>query len=386
MEAVFHEGLIVAKKEDIRMSVLKLLNRHNIVFGDYKWTEFDDPFLNNNVQSVSIVDTELKLKDRQVFLVKNVQLCLCVPELVVAEFHGLWESLIYDTEVKSNLLDYVTTTLLFSDKNVDSNLISWNRVVLLHGPPGTGKTSLCKALAQKLTIRLSYRYRYGQLIEINSHSLFSKWFSESGKLVTKMFQKIQELVDDRDALVFVLIDEVESLTAARSAFKAGTEPSDAIRVVNAVLTQIDQIKRYPNVVILTTSNITEKIDMAFVDRADIKQYIGPPSTAAIFRIYLSCLEELMKCQIIYPRQQLLTLRELEMIGFVENNVSRLSLVLKEISRKSEGLGGRVLRKLPFLAHALYIQSPSVTMTTFLQALSLAVDKQFEEKKNLADCV
>lgn len=73
----------MAKKEDIKMSVLKLLNRHNIVFGDYKWTEFDDVFLNNNVQSVSIVDTELKLKDRQVFLVKNVQLCLCAPEIVV---------------------------------------------------------------------------------------------------------------------------------------------------------------------------------------------------------------------------------------------------------------------------------------------------------------
>lgn len=65
------------------MSVLKLLNRHNIVFGDYKWTEFDDAFLSNNVQSVSIVDTELKLKDRQVFPVKNVQLCSCAPELIV---------------------------------------------------------------------------------------------------------------------------------------------------------------------------------------------------------------------------------------------------------------------------------------------------------------
>lgn len=37
--------------------------------------------------------------------------------------------------------------------------------------------------------------------------------------------------------------QVESLTAARNACRAGTEPSDAIRVVNAVLTQIDQIKR-----------------------------------------------------------------------------------------------------------------------------------------------
>jgi SpoVK/Ycf46/Vps4 family AAA+-type ATPase len=68
--------------------------------------------------------------------------------------------------------------MLFSDCKVNTNIISWNRVVLLHGPPGTGKTSLCKALAQKLAIRLNHCYTHGQLIEINSHSLFSKWFSE----------------------------------------------------------------------------------------------------------------------------------------------------------------------------------------------------------------
>lgn len=33
-------------------------------------------------------------------------------------------------------------------------------------------------------------------------------YSQSGKLVQKMFDKIQELIDDPDALVCVLIDEV----------------------------------------------------------------------------------------------------------------------------------------------------------------------------------
>ena len=48
---------------------------------------------------------------------------------------------------------------------------------------------------------------------------------------------------------------------------SGSEPSDAIRVVNALLTQLDQVKRYPNVLILTTSNVTGAIDLAFVDRS-----------------------------------------------------------------------------------------------------------------------
>ncbi|CAJ1062110.1 pachytene checkpoint protein 2 homolog [Xyrichtys novacula] len=397
-----------AKLTDVKMHVLALLNRHSMVFGNYRWTEFDEDFLQKNVETVALVDLEemvsqpLDLKSCSVSihiftLNEDAPSTLSLEDdeelsaanhwlLPAAEFHGIWESLVYESGVKTQLLDYVTTTIYFSDKNVDSNLISWNRVVLLHGPPGTGKTSLCKGLAQKLSIRLSSRYSYGQFVEINSHSLFSKWFSESGKLVTKMFQKIQQLIDDKDALVFVLIDEVESLTAARNACQAGTEPSDAIRVVNSVLTQLDQIKRHSNVVILTTSNVTEKIDLAFVDRADIKQYIGPPSEKGIYNIYLSCLEELMKCQIINPRQQLFTMYELETMGFRKSEVSELSLKLRNIALRSKGLSGRALRKLPFLAHAQFVKTPTVTLEKFLEAMDRAVDKQREEKANLVNGV
>lgn len=76
---------------------------------------------------------------------------------------------------------------------------------------------MCILLVLLLLLHMGSRCRYtcSQLVEVNAHSLFSKWFSESGKLVSKLFGAITELVEEPQSLVFVLIDEVESLTAAR---------------------------------------------------------------------------------------------------------------------------------------------------------------------------
>lgn len=134
-----------------------------------------------------------------------------------------------------------------------------HRLVLLHGPPGTGKTSLCRALAQKLAIRLSHRYSESRLIEVNATSLFSRFFSESSKLVTSLFEKIGELTDDEESYVCVLIDEIESLTTARKT-TIGSEPSDAMRVVNVLLTQLDRLRHKKNILVLTTSNLVEASD------------------------------------------------------------------------------------------------------------------------------
>ena len=49
---------------------------------------------------------------------------------------------------------------------------------------------------------------------------------------------------------------------------------------------------------LTTSNITGAIDLAFVDRADIKAYIGPPSAGARYEMLRGCVAELARVGIV----------------------------------------------------------------------------------------
>ena len=106
-------------------------------------------------------------------------------------------------------------------------------------------------------------------------------------------------VEETDELVFVLIDEVESLTSARKSAVSGSEPSDAIRAVNSLLTHLDSLKNHANVMVLCTSNLPEAVDVAFVDRADIKVRTIASFLAEISHKYLvtpkiSCFHYLKK--------------------------------------------------------------------------------------------
>ena len=209
-----------------------------------------------------------------------------VCELPSRQWEGLWDSLIFPDDTKSRLLDYIYATVLFSDANVDCK--SWlTAPVCVHNTicpqstsyPGIASYSCMAPLGQEklhfaelwrksspygyrtgscahpfrsllVSPLIVYSYPHSRLLEINSHSLFSRWFSESGKLVQKLFGSVMDLVEDEDTFVVVLIgtlfsytiaifvftncaditDEVESLTAARAGAMAGTEPTDALRV------------------------------------------------------------------------------------------------------------------------------------------------------------
>ncbi|CAK9299623.1 unnamed protein product [Gordionus sp. m RMFG-2023] len=132
--------------------------------------------------------------------------------------------------------------------------------------------------------------------------------------------------------------------------------------------------------ILTTSNLSDVLDIAFLDRTDLKIYIGVPSVDAIFHIYRTCMIELMKVGIIKPKLTLVDLKCLRIMHFQEQLSTTHSIRLYDISKISEGFSGRTLRKIPFLAHALYLKKNVCTMDEYLKALESTIWLKHKEEK------
>ncbi|OAX82914.1 hypothetical protein ACJ72_02739 [Emergomyces africanus] len=315
------------------------------------------------------------------------------------ELDGVWESLLFDELISSTLLRAVSRMLLFSSKKLNTWTINWNRLILLYGPPGTGKTSLCRGLAQKLSIRLGKQFPQSKMVEINAHSLGSKFFSESGKLVGRMFDNIENMLEEEpDTFVCVLIDEVETLTARREQSLHGNEPFDAMRAVNALLTALDRLRHRPNVVVFCTSNLISALDSAFLDRVDIKRFMPNPSSRIIYEIYKDCLENLSNCGLIqgstfdvirvepdnpdtalkyvsYPAETLVLPSHTEMVLWYQLFPESIPKRLADLAEASVGLSGRSLRRLPALSLVLHMESAKCSIEQAVEALARGVGEE-----------
>lgn len=217
------------------------------------------------------------------------------------DFEGLWESLHFDDRIKQRFYGYATVALKLaslSGKSVDDSymdILANNKLLLVHGPPGTGKTTICKALCHKLSIRREFSQELcpidaahkGIVVEISCAQIFSRWFGESSKNLASIFNDVENLlkVNQQDgSFVCLLIDEVEAIAFARSDLLNKNESTDGVRVVSTLLTQLDRLKKYNNLLVLATSNLIDSLDPAFVDRADGIFYIGNPSLNGVVKI------------------------------------------------------------------------------------------------------
>ncbi|KAL5365410.1 ATPase family associated with various cellular activities-domain-containing protein [Aspergillus floccosus] len=291
--------------------------------------------------------------------------------------------------------------LMLPNKELDG---LWESLILLWGPPGTGKTSLCRGLSQKLAIRLGKHYPKSKLIEINAPALASKFFGESSKMVAKAFETIEIILEEEDdTFVCVFVDEVETLAARRDRALSGNEPFDAVRAVNALLTGLDRLRCHPNVVTLCTSNIVTALDQAFLDRVDIKQYIPHLTNRAIYGIYKECLVELSRYGIIrgatFDVVQVDPTDPQTALHYVEQCAESLELPtfddmhlnyqtfphavprqLADVAAESVGLSGRTIRRLPALSLVLYSNSCGAPpVRDAIQALRMAITSERQAK-------
>ncbi|MGB0488883.1 MAG: CDC48 family AAA ATPase [Candidatus Poseidoniaceae archaeon] len=132
--------------------------------------------------------------------------------------------------------------------------------VLLHGPPGTGKTMIAKAVATETNAHFT---------SINGPEIISKYYGESEKQLREIFD---EAANNAPAIVFV--DEIDSICPKREDVSGEVER----RVVAQMLTLMDGMQGRDNVIVIGATNRRDAMDPALrrPGRFDREIEIGVP--------------------------------------------------------------------------------------------------------------
>ncbi|MFH1637009.1 MAG: AAA family ATPase [Candidatus Woesearchaeota archaeon] len=149
--------------------------------------------------------------------------------------------------------------------------------ILLHGPPGCGKTLLVKAIANATDTTF---------IEIVASELVQKYIGEGAKLVKEVFQLAKE-----KAPSIVFIDEIDALAAERVDIGISGE-REVQRTFMQLLAEIDGFEPLGDVKVIGATNRIDIIDSALLRPGRFERLIevGMPDAEErkeILKIYMS---------------------------------------------------------------------------------------------------
>jgi transitional endoplasmic reticulum ATPase len=119
--------------------------------------------------------------------------------------------------------------------------------ILLHGPSGTGKTLLAKAVATESE---------ANFISVRGPELLSKWVGESERGIREVFRRARQ-----SAPCVIFFDEIDSIAPIRG---IGGESMVTERVVSQLLTELDGIQSLQGVVVLAATNRADMLDTALL--------------------------------------------------------------------------------------------------------------------------
>ncbi|MDR4510534.1 MAG: CDC48 family AAA ATPase [Nitrososphaeraceae archaeon] len=209
---------------------------------------------------ITMSDFEHAIKDVLPSAMREVY--LEPPDVHWSEIGGL-------EEVKHELQEAVEWPMRFPDMyNKLGHTIP--KGVLLHGPSGTGKTMLAKAVATESE---------ANFISVKGPELLSKWVGESEKGIREIFRRARQA-----SPCVIFFDEVDSIAPIRGLEGAGHASTE--RMVSQLLTEMDGIQALSGVVVLAATNRADMIDPALLrpGRFDKIVYVPNPDVKTRERI------------------------------------------------------------------------------------------------------
>ena len=157
-----------------------------------------------------------------------------------------WEEVGGLAEVKRELMEAVEWPMKYPEL-YDKLGHKMPRGILLHGPSGTGKTLMAKAVATQSE---------ANFVSVRGPELLSKWVGESERGIREIFKRARQ-----SAPCVIFFDEIDSIAPIRG---AGGETAVTERVVSQLLTELDGMENMHGVVVLAATNRADMIDPALL--------------------------------------------------------------------------------------------------------------------------